>query len=69
MSQFACLDCQGPTRIRDSRITASGRCRRRRVCHFCGGRFTTLEIPLDQLPGPTPPPVPDHAITWAYPIP
>lgn len=37
-----CFDCDGQTRVSDSRSTKNG-LRRRRVCLSCGAKFTTLE--------------------------
>ena len=39
---YACPVCAGQTEVRDSRAHAYG-IRRRRRCHACGHRFTTLE--------------------------
>jgi len=44
-----CLFCQSPnTDVKDSRINPDGLVRRRRSCRQCKGRFSTLEVSIEQ---------------------
>ena len=42
-----CPKCSGPTSVLDSRMSKTGRVRRRRQCDK-GHRFTTLEVTMDE---------------------
>ena len=47
---YACPHCAAPhTSVRDSR-SIDGRIRRRRVCDACGSKFSTLELPVHEVP-------------------
>lgn len=46
---FHCPYCDNEsTEVKDSR-SVEGRVRRRRTCSSCGSKFSTLEVPVDQL--------------------
>lgn len=47
-----CIKCDGETTVLESRISniLKGSPRRRRKCLSCDFRFSTLEIPYDEIP-------------------
>ena len=45
---YPCRTCGERMMVKDSRVTKAGYVRRRRHCHVCDVRITTVEVPLEQ---------------------
>jgi len=46
-----CPKCKGHTVVRDSRSNISNVTTRKRQCTTCEKRFTTLELPIEEMKG------------------
>ena len=54
-----CIQCSGPTEIKDSRFQVNNTTKRRRRCKKCGLRFSTVETVFVTVPKE--PGLPKHA--------